>query len=127
MAGSFKRFGISDDELMAEIRSSAEVDAALNDFMANEVVPYWRSVSPMLKEQPGADKRDPGAYIASVKVTKKARNGVGAVGATIWYAHFVEDGTRRGSPEFAPGQKTAAHFGGTLDRGSDEPKQRRRR
>lgn len=109
---------VSDIDLSKVIAASAEVDAGLDAMMANEVVPYWRSVSPILKDQPGADKRVPGAYRASVKVMRKARRGRGVVGATIWYAHLVEDGTAT-SPEFAPGAKTAAKFGGSLDRGGN--------
>lgn len=120
MVNSLARFGISAEDIQAAIEASVDVDDALNAKMENEIVPYWRSVSPMLKKQPGSDKRDPGAYIASVKVIKKARRGHGVVGATIWYSHFIEDGTKTGSPEFAPGQKTAAHFGGTMERGSDK-------
>lgn len=109
---------VSDEDLAQQIRGMAEVDDQLNEFMTKEVVPYWRSVSPFLKDQPGADKRVPGAYRASVKVMRKARRGRGVVGATIWYAHLVEDGTAT-SPEFAPGAKTAAKFGGSLDRGGN--------
>lgn len=127
---AFKRFGISEKELEEMIRSEAEVNAELNKFMKDEVVPYWKSVSP----------RDTSNYAASVKVTKKAKDGVGRVGATAWYAHFVEYGTGSDSkgPEsrrvqtkdgwktlpkdtptkpFAPGEKTARHFGGSLDGG----------
>ena len=111
---------VSDEALAAIIAESGEVDAKLNEFMAKEVVPYWRSVSPLLKNQPGADKRTRGAYKASVKVKKKARRGVGKVGTSLWYAQFIEDGTANGSPEFAPGGKTAARFGGTLDREDDK-------
>lgn len=127
---AFKKFGISKQELEEMIRASAEVDSEMNDFMANEIVPYWKSVSP----------RDSSTYAASVKVTKKAKGGKGKVGATAWYAHFVEFGTGADSkgPEtrkvktsqgwktlpkdtptraFAPGEKTAQHFGGNLDKG----------
>ena len=112
------------------IRSEAEVDAAINDFMQDEVVPYWRSQSPV----------DSGKYAASVKVVKKAKRGKGKVAATVWYAHFVEYGTgadskgkdgrkvltKRGfrllpkdtpTTADAPGQKTAQHFGGTIGAG----------
>lgn len=35
----------------------------------------------------------------------------------IWYSQMIEFGTggKTPTPEFAPGQKTASHFGGTLD------------
>lgn len=123
---AFKQFGISKDELEEMIRSEAAVDSELNDFMEKEVVPYWKSVSP----------RDTSNYASTVKVTKKAKKGKGKVGATAWYAHFVEYGTGADSkgPETrkvetkqgwktlpkdtptkaaAPGEKTAQHFGGT--------------
>jgi len=124
---AFKRFGISKDELDELIRAQAEVDAGINAFMENEVVPYWRAQSPV----------DSGKYAASVKVTKKAKRGKGQVSATAWYAHFVEYGTKadgkgkdgrkvltskgwrtlpKDTPTAAdaPGQKTAKHFGGTI-------------
>jgi hypothetical protein len=130
---AFKKFGISRDELEGLIRAQAEVDDGLNEFMENEVVPYWRSVSP---------QGDP-EYIASVKVTKKAKRGKGEVGATIWRAHFTEKGTKADSKgkeprrvltkqgwktltkdtpteAQAPGEKTARHFGGSLGNGGIE-------
>ena len=54
-------------------------------------------------------------------------HGKAVVGTRYWKAHMIEygtgpdtkDGSRFGpntpTPEFAPGAKTAAHFGGTLD------------
>lgn len=108
---------VSDEDLAQQIRGMAEVDDQLNEFMTKEVVPYWRSVSPFLKDRK-EKRRIPGDYKASVKVTRKARRGKGTVSATHWYAHFIEDGTSD-TPEFAPGGKTAARFGGTLDRGGD--------
>ena len=130
---AFKKFGISKEELEEMIRAQAEVDDGVNEFMENEVVPYWRSVSP---------RNDP-QYIASVKVTKKAKRGKGVVGATIWRAHFVEKGTKADSKgkeprrvltkkgwktlskntptqAYAPGEKTARHFGGSLADGGIE-------
>jgi hypothetical protein len=108
---AFERFGIFKAELEEMIRSEAAVNSALNDFMENEVVPYWKSVSPV------GDSRvddEAGAYRASVKVTKKAKRGRGAVGATDYKAHWIEYGTGEPfpTPEFAPREKTAAHFGG---------------
>lgn len=105
MSKAFDRFGISEDQLQQMINDNAQVDAGLNRLMA-EVVAYWKSISPVRT----------GKYAASVKITKKARNGRGEVGATDFKAHWVEDGTN-GIRESAPGQKTAAHFGGTLERG----------
>lgn len=129
---AFARFGISKDELEQMIRDSAEVDDGLNEFMG-EVVEYWRSVSPP----------DDPTYKASVKVTKKAKKGRGKVGATSWRAHFVEYGTKADSKgdeprrvltkqgwktlskdtptkAYAPGERTAQHFGGTLGSGVSE-------
>lgn len=125
MANPLAKYGISDEELQEQINNSAEVDAGINEFMENEVVPYWRSVSPV----------HDGKYAASVRVIKKARNGKGKVGSTSRKAHLIELGTgadtkgkspryvpRVGAqvtsetptPAFAPGEKTAAHFGGHL-------------
>lgn len=127
---AFKRFGISKQELEEMIQAEAEVDSELNEFMAKEIVPYWKSVSPV----------DSGHYAASVKVTKKAKRGKGRVAATAFYAHMVEFGTGadnkgpdtrrvltkdgwktlpKDTPTraFAPGEKTARHFGGSLGRG----------
>lgn len=130
MPNPFAKFGISDSELAKHIRDSAEVDAGINEFMANEVVPYWKANSPV----------DSGEYAASVKVVKKAKKGRGVVAATAWYAHLLEFGTggdkkvkkRKGKrrikvdgrwvamPDNTPtkalgvGQKVAEHFGGNL-------------
>ncbi|MCV7434816.1 HK97 gp10 family phage protein [Mycolicibacterium bacteremicum] len=107
MSNPFDKFGISDAELKKAISESAEVDAELNRFMKDEVVPYWKSVSPV----------DEGRYAASIKVTKKAKGGKGEVGATNYKAHWIEFGTGDPGPTkaSAPGEKTAQHFGGTLD------------
>ncbi|BBU22159.1 HK97 gp10 family phage protein [Mycobacterium xenopi] len=120
MSYGFDRFGVSDAEIEAAIAASAEVDAQLNAFMENEFVPAARNNAPI----------DHGAYAAGIKVTKQARGGKGQVGATHWTSHFIEYGTgsdpagthsRFGpntpTPEFAPMQKTAEQFGGTLDDG----------
>lgn len=98
-------YGLSEDGLNDLVRQQAEVDVALQKFMEDEVVPYWRAVSPVRT----------GEYAASIKVTQDAKFGKGEVAATSWKAHLIEDGTPT-SPEFAPAGKTAAHFGGTLDR-----------
>lgn len=117
MANPLSKFGISDSDLAAAIASSAEVDAGLRA-KAEEIVEYWRGVSPV----------DSGEYAASVKV-QKVRRGKGVVGSKHWRAHMIEFGTgpdtKKGSkfgpdtptPAFAPGQKTAEHFGGNLAEG----------
>lgn len=133
MGNPFDRFGVSDSQLAQHIRESAEVDAGVNEFMENQVVPYWKSASPV----------DSGKYAASVKVVRKAKRGRGVVAATAWYAHFIEFGTgadkktkkRKGKrrvlvdgqwkslPDNTPtkalgvAQKVAEHFGGNLGRG----------
>lgn len=130
---AFSRFGIDRDELEKLIRAQAEVDDGINQFMEEEVVPYWRSVSP---------QGDP-EYKASVRVTKKSKRGKGRVGSTLWRAHWVEFGTKadskgkdprrvltkqgwkvlsRNTPTdaYAPGEKTAQHFGGSMGKGGVE-------
>lgn len=127
---AFERFGISREELEEMIRSEAAVDAALNEFMEKEVVPYAKSVCPV----------DSGNAAASIKVTKKAKKGKGKVAGTAWYFAFIEYGTKgdsKGSDNrrvltkkgwrilpkdtptraAAPMEKTARHFGGTLGEG----------
>lgn len=107
MGNPFEKFGISDEELEKAITESAEVDAALNDFMQNEVVPYWKSQTPVGE----------GRAAASIKVTKKAKGGKGEVKMTNYKAHWLEYGTGAPGPTkaYAPGEKTAQHFGGTLE------------
>lgn len=106
MANPLSKYGVSDDEFFEAIRESAEISNAINEFMENEVIPYGRSVSPV----------DTGTFAASWKVQKKASHGVGLVGPTAWYSHFVEFGTGEPGPTkaYAPVQKTAEHFGGNL-------------
>lgn len=108
MSDALRRMGISAKELQEMISRDANVDAELTEFMAKEVVPYWKSIAPK-----GYSKK----YAASVKVTKKARRGKGAVGATDFKAHWIEFGTGEPGPTqaFAPGEQTARHFGGSLD------------
>lgn len=115
MPNPFSEYGISDEEVAKAIRESAEVDVELRKF-AEEVVEVWRANSPIRTSE----------YAASVKVLK-VRHGKAVVGTRYWKAHMIEygtgpdtkDGSRFGpntpTPEFAPGAKTAAHFGGTLD------------
>ncbi len=111
MGNPLEKLGISDDELAEAIARDADVNARLNEFMTGEVVPYWKSVSPVRT----------GKYAASVKVLKKAKGGKGRVGATDFKAHWIEFGTGAPGPTqaAAPGQKTAEHFGGALSEGVD--------
>lgn len=125
------KYGVSDDDIKRELRESAEVDDAINQFMEKQVVAYWRGLVPQWHE-----------YNASVRVTKKAKRGKGRVAATVWYAHFIEFGTgadekgpesrrvktKRGwktlpkdtpTKAYALGERTARHFGGTLGGGVD--------
>lgn len=113
MSNGLSRFGLSDNELMAAIRNSAEVDAGLNAFMANELVPA-------LKSSPDVPL-DSGKFAASIKVVKKARNGRGAVGSRRYTAAFIEFGTGDPGPTktYAPFQKIAEAYGGNLDSGID--------
>lgn len=105
----FARFGVSDKDIAEALRNSAEVDATLEEFMEKQVVPYWKSVAPV----------DSGRYAASIKVTRKAKGGRGVVKATDFKAHWVEYGTAAPGPTkaAAPAEKTAIHFGGTLEGG----------
>jgi hypothetical protein len=109
MVNPLSKYGVSDDELRKAISESAEVDAALNEFMQTKVVPYWKAQTPV----------DEGHAAASVKVTKKAKGGRGLVSMTDYKAHWLEYGTGEPGPTnaFAPGEKTARHFGGTLKGG----------
>lgn len=109
MGNPFAKFGVSDSEVAKAIRESANVDAALNEFMENVIVPYGRSISPV----------DEGRYAASWKVIRKAKKGRGLVGPTDWKSHFIEFGTGTPGPTkaFATVQKTAEHFGGDLTTG----------
>lgn len=105
----FARFGVSDRELAEALRNSAEVDATLQEFMEDEVIPYWKSIAPV----------ESGKYAASIKVTRKAKGGRGVVTATDFKAHWIEFGTAAPGPTtaFAPAEKTAIRFGGTLQGG----------
>jgi hypothetical protein len=105
-----KRFGLTDAELEKLIRSQAEVDAGINEFMAKTLVPAARAMAASL----GAV--DTGAYAASIKVSKKARNGVGMVTAGRFTAAFIEYGTGEPGPTKAFGvmERTAQQFGGHI-------------
>lgn len=86
-----------------EIEKQPEVNSGLNDFMRNEVVPAWKSHSPV----------DSGDYQDSIQVTDPSTNkGRGKVGALADHAHLVEFGSAH-NPEYAPAEKTAKQFGGT--------------
>lgn len=109
MSDAFRRFGISSEQLQQMIAADAAVEVGVNEFMANEVVPYWRSQAPV----------DSGKYAASIKVVRKSRRGKGKVRATDYKAAWIEFGTGSPGPTdtHAPAEKTARHFGGSLDRG----------
>lgn len=109
----FAQYGMSDSEFARQLRESAEIDAGLNEFMAKEVVPALKGS--------GDTPVDTGKFAASIKITKKARRGRGEVGSRDYRAAFIEFGTGEPGPTriYAPFQKTAARFGGDLDRGVD--------
>ena len=113
-------------EIMAKACNAAEVKKALKE-LGEEVVAYWRSVSPVRT----------GKYAASVRVLRSFTvNGVPGVkvGSTSNRAGLIEYGTGADTkgekdpryvpalgvqvskdtptPAFAPRAKTAAHFGG---------------
>lgn len=113
MSRGFRRLGVTDEELARLINNAAEVDAGLQRFMTKEVVPAW-------KNHPDTPV-DSGDYAASIKVTKKARRGRGAVAATDYKAHWIEFGTGDPGPTkaFGVAEKVARKFGGTLDSGVD--------
>lgn len=117
MANPLIRLGISDAELAAAIAADGDINAAVNDYMATEVVPYAKDISPV----------DQGDYAAAWEVVKKARRGKGVVGNNHWRAHMIEFGTKADkpgskspfgpdtpTPAFGIGQKVAEHFGGDL-------------
>lgn len=114
MGNAFSRFGMSDDEFLAALRASTEVDAGLDEFMRDEVVPHW-------KNHPDTPVDD-GAYAASIKVVRRARRGKGKVRATDYKAAWIEFGTGAPGPTTAHGiaQKVAEHFGGNLTSGAEE-------
>jgi hypothetical protein len=96
MSNPFAKFGISEEELL----STAEVDEGLNAFMEDEVVPEWKSNSPV------GETRE---YIDSVQVTQRAHGGRGQVGAMSPIANLIEDGSIH-NEAFEPRAKTEAHF-----------------
>lgn len=78
-----------------ERKQAGDLDAALDDFMASEVVPVWQGNSP----------EDSGNYKDSIEVTQPASGGKGEVSATVDYAHIIEFGSED-TPEFAPRART---------------------
>lgn len=113
MGNPFRSLGMSDKEFAEALASAAEVDAGLNAFMRNELVPA-------LKNHPDMPV-DSGALAASVKVVKKARRGKGKVRATNYKAAFIEFGTGEPGPTnaYAVFEKVARSYGGNLDSGID--------
>lgn len=90
------------DQLAAQfedMKTAGEFDEALDDFMANEVVPVWQGYYPV----------DTGEGEESVKVTQPASGGKGEMAATDDEANLIEYGTVD-TPEFAPRAKTIEHF-----------------
>lgn len=82
-----------------ELKAAGEYDEALDEFMADEVVPVWKGFAPI----------DTGEYEDSIQVTQPAQAGKGEVGATDPKANLIEYGTVD-TPEFAPRLKTVEHF-----------------
>ena len=107
----FAKFGVSDSEVSKALRESANVDAGINEFLTNQVIPYGRSMSP--------PKVVSGKYAASWKIIKKAKKGRAVVGPTDFKAAWLEFGTGAPGPTtaFAPVQKVVEHFGGDLKTG----------
>lgn len=111
-------------EIEREVIRQANLDADVQK-LAEKVRDHWKFVEAPV---------DSGEYAASVKVQKRPnRKGLPqrAVVATSENAEYIEFGTgtaakhnkrKQGgwSPVFAPGEKTAHHFGGTLDEGITE-------
>jgi hypothetical protein len=89
-------------ENFATAATAGELDAQLDEFMENEIVPVWQGHSPVGRT---------GKYKASVQVTQKAHDGKGQVGATSPIANLVEYGSEH-NPEYAPRLKTIEHFNG---------------
>lgn len=82
-----------------QLAADPDVNAGLDEFMEDEVVPVWKDKSPV----------EHGTYRDSIKVTKRAHNGRGQVGAEDEKANIIEYGSND-TPEFAPRAKTEAHF-----------------
>lgn len=112
MSDPLARLGISREDFVEAMARDGKINAALNEFMEKEIVPFAKGIAPKGKSL---------AYAASIKVVKKARRGKGRVAATDFKAHWIEFGTGAPGPTdaFATMEKTANHFGGTLDRGAE--------
>lgn len=82
-----------------DMKASGEFDDALNDFMANDVVPVWKGYAP----------EDTGAYVESIEVTQPAESGKGEVAATDEAANVIEYGSID-TPEHPARAKTIEHF-----------------
>lgn len=104
----------------SDIDALPEVNAGVNEFMLNEVVPAWKANSPVgkkksAKQRTNSKLKDRGAdvpYRDGIKVTEVSTNrGRGRVEATSRDAHIVEFGADK-TPEYAPAEKTAQQFGG---------------
>lgn len=106
-------------QIAQEIERAVREQAMLEDDaqkFAEEVRDHWR-----YQEAPV----DTGHYAASIKVRKlPSKNGLPMrrVTATDFKAHWIEYGTGEPGPTkaYAPGEKTAHHFGGTLDEGIEK-------
>ncbi len=101
-----------ENEIEREILRQANLEDEVQR-KAEEVRDHWK-----FKEAPV----DEGRYAASIKVRKgKANFGLPSrrVTASDYKAHWLEYGTGEPGPTtaYAPGEKTAMHFGGTLDDG----------
>ena len=90
------------DQLAAQfvdLKAAGEFDSALDDFMANEVVPVWQGYAPV----------DTGAYKDSIQVTEPAQAGKGKMAATDEAANVIEFGSVD-TPEHPARAQTIAHF-----------------
>lgn len=97
-ANPLRKYGIK----LSDFDRLPEVNSGVNDVMENQVVPAWKSNSPV----------DSGDYRDMVKVTQRSTNkGRGKVSATAEHSHIVEFGSKT-VPEHAPAEKTAKQFGG---------------
>lgn len=122
MANEFKALGISDDELEAAIREDASVQSGLMDD-ALQIAAAARSYSPVDTGQYAAAwkrevidgvvkvvNRDPKAYMIELGTSSDSDAGTRYVPKI-----GVKVGPNTPTPAFAPGEKAANQFGGTLD------------
>lgn len=97
-----------EQEILRLARTQADITAQLDSYARQEVIPTWRSYSPV----------DSGKYAASVKTMRQFRTADGwpaiRIGATDFKAHWIEYGTGDPGPTnaWAPRAKTAANYGG---------------